>query len=382
MKILIAVTSHVSYRLVEGQIRYLTGKGHSVYFVSSYNTSVSTSVRSEGGNYRPIEMEREMHPFRDLIALLKIISLLYRIKPDVVNASTPKAGLLFMIAAKLAFTLKLKTIFTLRGLRSETLKGFKYRLIKNMETLSCSLADKVIVISPSLRDHAIKEGILSDKKGVVIGLGSSNGININRFTNKMTLSEVSKMRVAHNIPAQSLVYGYVGRIVVDKGIVELYNAFCKFKNRQDNAFLLLIGSYDEVDGIPDEVIKEIRANKNILLLDYVRNIEDFFPLMDVFILFSHREGFGNVVVEAASMGIPAIVSDIPGLRDTIENHHTGLLAQPRNSDDLKAQMETFFLNRQLIKEYGENARVRVEKFFNNESIWEGQEAQYNELTNV
>src|SRR5690606_24888629 len=111
-----------------------------------------------------------------------------------------------------------------------------------------------------------------------------------------------------------------------------------------DSFLMLIGPY-ELDGIPTELFKEISENQNVLLLGAIPNVESFFPLMDVFILFSYREGFGNVVLEAASMGIPAIVSNIPGLRDTILDHQTGLLAQAKNSDDLSEKMEKYYLNK-------------------------------------
>src|SRR5690606_8310104 len=166
-----------------------------------------------GGYYYAIDMEREISPIKDFVSLIKIVLLLYKIKPDIINASTPKAGLLFMIASKLSFTLKLKTIFTLRGLRSDTLKGLKYKLVKTMETLTCFLADKVLVISPSLNKHAIEGGILKSKKSIVIGKGSSNGINIERFTNNTALSQIYKLKEMYNIPQTSIVYGYVGRIV-------------------------------------------------------------------------------------------------------------------------------------------------------------------------
>lgn len=382
MKILVAVTSHLSFRLIEGQIKYLTQKGHEVYFVSSYFAGIEKSVESEGGYYYAIDMEREISPIKDFVSLIKIVLLLYKIKPDIINASTPKAGLLFMIASKLSFTLKLKTIFTLRGLRSDTLKGLKYKLVKTMETLTCYLADKVLVISPSLNKHAIEGGILKSKKSIVIGKGSSNGINIERFTNNTALSQIYKLKEMYNIPQTSIVYGYVGRIVRDKGVVELYEGFCKLQSKHADSFLLLIGSYEEADGVSAQFLKEVKGNANVLLLEYTPHIECFFPLMDVFILFSYREGFGNVVLEAASMRIPAIVSDIPGLKDTIENRYTGLLAQVRNSNDLAEKMERFYLDRYLINEYGENARVRVEKFFRNEFIWKGLEELYNELNDV
>lgn len=382
MRILICVTSHVSYRLVQGQISYLSNLGHTVHFASTFNEETRDFVIKEGGVYHSIEMQRELSFFRDILTLINVFKLLYRIRPDIINASTPKAGFLFMLAARLAFTLKTKKIFTLRGVRSDTLSGLKRSVVRIMEKLSCYFADKVIVISPSLKEHACKIGLVSRKHATVIGAGSSNGIDTERFRPLDDLSSIQALRRSYNIPVDALVFGYVGRMVRDKGVAELYEAFKKMRDKYDSVYLLLIGSRDESDVISPDLLREIDNDGNVVSIDYTSRIQDFFPLMDVFILFSYREGFGNVVLEAAGMGVPAIVSDIPGLRDTIVENMTGLLAESKNVMDLFVKMEQLYLERDLIKEYGSNATRRVNQLFENKIIWHGQLEIYQKLYHV
>lgn len=383
MNILIAVTAHSSYNLVKGQIRFLTEQGNKVVFVSSYSKETKLKVESEGGSFFPIEMEREISPVKDFLALFRVVKLLRKLEPDVINTSTPKAGLLFTTASKILMkSKKIKVIFTLRGIRSDTLNGLKYKIVKLSEKICCTLADKVIVISPSLKEHAVNKNILKTSKGVVIGKGSSNGIDIKRFTKTGKSVEFAKnFRKENSLPKNAIVFGYVGRVVKDKGIKELYEAFYNMSKKIDNAYLMLVGAYNEADRIEIELLEEMRDNKKVILVEYTEDIEMMFSVMDVFILFSYREGFGNVSVEAAAMELPVIVSDIPGLRDTIENNTTGLLAVPKDSKDLENKMIFLYHNRELMRTYGINGRNRIENHFSNQTIWKGQLEVYKSLVN-
>lgn len=385
MKIIIGVTSSISYILVRGQIAFLTSYGHEVYFVASPDSEVQADVAREGGVFIPIKMEREINLYKDLISLWKIGKMLRTIKPDIINVSTPKAGLLFTLASKLPCSRAgHKTVFTLRGLRSDTLTGLKRNIIKTTETICCSLADRVIVISPSLMEYAIAKKILAPDKGLVIGQGSSNGIDIDKFRlTSGSLSVASHLRAAHSIPKDALVFGYVGRLVKDKGVRELYEAFVNLSFEYPHIYLLLIGSQDEADILPDALLKEMRSNCKVVLIEFTEQIVDWYAVMDIFVLFSYREGFGNVAIEAAAMNTPVITSDIPGLRDAVVDQQTGLYAKSRDTQDLQAKMKLFCDNHSLISRYGNAGRQRIEKFFNNRSIWRGQLDLYEEvLSNV
>lgn len=375
MRILIAVTSFLSYRLIEGQIRYLTSKGAEVYFSSTHDDRIKEAIEKEGGIYCPLEIEREISFFKDFKSIFQTYKLLRKIKPDILNVSTPKASLVFSLAS--LFYRKSKIIFTLRGLRSDTLNGVKYRIVKFTEYLCCQIADKVIVISPSLRDYAVSTGILRKSKSIVIGHGSSNGVNIERFTlDSSKLLFGTSFRKDYEINTGDVVFGYVGRLVKDKGVEELYDSFRKIKQDYPRTFLLLVGTFEAGDPLTSNLVEAIEKDKNIIVLDYMEQIENIFPAMDCFVLYSYREGFGNVSIEAAAMGLPVIVADIPGLKDTIVDNETGLLSEPRNSEDLYYKMLCLLRDEEKRKIMGKNGRNRVVKYFDRIHIWEGQYIVY------
>lgn len=380
MKILIAVTSFLSYRLVEGQIQNLSSQGFTVYFSSTYNEKVKEAVEKEGGVFCPLDIDREINLFKDLKSLTQASKLIHRIQPDIINVSTPKASLIFSLISILYK--KPKLLFTLRGLRSDTLRGVKYKIIKFTETLCCDLADYVIVISPSLKNHAVSKNILKEKKAIIIGKGSSNGINLNRFSvNDQTQSFAQHFRSKFNLTENNVVFGYVGRLVEDKGIKELYIAFKIINNKFPNTRLLLVGSVEDGDPLPQAFIDNLKDDPNVILLDYTDKIENVYSVMDCFILYSYREGFGNVAVEAAAMELPVIVANIPGLKDTVENNLTGFLAESKNYEDLEKKMTTYFKNPELRHLHGQNGRKRVVNYFSSEFIWKEQLKIYNMLLN-
>jgi len=242
------------------------------------------------------------------------------------------------------------------------------------------MADKVIPIAPSLSTDAIQKGILKENKSIVIGKGSSNGINLNRFTISDNKKEYAKsFRKKYNICYSDIVFGYVGRLVKDKGIIELYEAFNELRKKYSKIKLLLVGTFEDGDSLSEKLINSLENDSNVIILNYVERIENIFPVMDCFVLYSYREGFGNVSIEAASMNIPVIVSDIPGLKDTIQNNETGLLAKPKNANDLYDKMSFLLENSEKRKEFGRNGRERIIKYFNRDLVWDSQLHIYKNL---
>lgn len=380
MRILIAVTSHLSYRLVQGQIKYLTSKGHDLYFCSSYCKDTEINVIEEGGKYIPLNLDREINVFKDFLSVYKAYKILKKIQPDIINISTAKASFVFSLASLIYR--KTIVVHTLRGLRSDTLKGLKYSVVKFTETLMCSISDKVIVISPSLKTHVTYKKILKPHKTIVFGKGSSNGINVERFspTTNNTLA-ANLFRNKNDINKDDVVFGHVGRVVNDKGIVELYDAFEVLKKLKYNVKLLLVGSLHEEDRISDELIERIKEDKDVYWLDYTSRIEVIFTAIDVLVLYSYREGFGNVVIEAAAMYKPAIVANIPGLKDTVVNNTTGLLCPPKDKNKLVDKMIILYENKELRLKMGVNGRERVLDYFSNEIIWNHLQKLYQSLYN-
>lgn len=381
MKIVIATTSALSYKLIQGQIRFLTEQGYEVIFISSYDDNIKINVQQEGGKYIQVNFEREISLFSDFKSLYKVFKIIKDEKPDIINYSTPKAGLLFSLVS--FFFSKTKFIFTLRGLRSDTLNGFKKRLVFLTEKISCSLSDRVIVISPSLLNHAANLKLLKKNKAIVFGKGSSNGVDINKFkiTSKI-IDEGKRLKKKLKIPDEAIVFGYIGRLVKDKGVVELYEAFKEINKKYPNTYLVLTGPVEYGDYLGDDFISSINSHSNVRHIGFTDNVPAVLSIYDALVLYSYREGFGNVAIEASSMCKPVIVSNIPGGKDTIEDNVTGLLVEPKNTLELLLKMEYYLLNPDLIKTHGLNGRERIEKYFSNESIWKQQLKLYESLNEI
>jgi len=380
MKIVIAVTSPLSYTLIKGQIRYFTDKGAKVTFISSYDGTIKSNVEAEGGNYRHLELAREISFVKDIKSVFRAISLLKQEKPDIINASTPKAGLIFMLAS--LFMPRSYPIFTLRGIRSDTLTGLKKEIIKFTEYITCKLARKVIIISPSLRDHAIAVKIADAQKTVVLGKGSSNGVNTERFRDTEGIRlKAAAIRRKFAIPPEGVIFGCLGRIVKDKGIIEVYKAFRLLRKKYDGIYLVLTGSVEDADPLPKEIFDEMEANSHVFFINHTNDTPSILSVYDILILFSYREGFGNVVLEASSIARPVIVSDVPGAKDTVVDGVTGFLAIPKDYKDLAKKMEIYIKKPSLRVQHGNSGRERAINYFSSEIIFDGLYQLYRDVEN-
>ncbi len=377
MKVIIAVTDSFSANLIRGQAAFLQSNGCNVLIVGGDGNEIRHLAENENCHYIKVNFSKDIAIVKDLISLFQLINIIRTEKPDIVNAGNPKPGLLFSIA--LLLFPHTKYVFTLRGLRSDTLVGIKRRIVKLCEYTSCLLSDKVIVISPSLRQHAIANAVINPVKSIVIGNGSSNGINLQRYTRSDALIlKAERLRKLLKITEKDYVFLYVGRLAKDKGLAELCEAFSLLKLK--NSKLLIAGPNEHTDPLDSKTMETIATNSNIIRMGKVKSPEILYAASNTLILFSHREGFGNVVLEAAAMGIPAIVSDIPGLRDTVVDNYTGLRVRSRDVSALMDAMRFYRLQKKgTAVLHGENARKRVHRCFDQYSIWQGQLALYSEL---
>lgn len=368
MRLLFAITNPISILLLRGQTKYNKSRGAEVFLATAYDESIEEQIIKEGFIYKRIDLKREISFIKDIMAFFRAIQILKEVKPNIVNASTPKAGLIFMLAS--FFVKDTYPIFTLRGIRSDSLSGFKGKIVWFMEYLTCSFAKKIIVISHSLRDHAVESSIVNKSKTIVIGKGSSNGVNISKLIKtKKTIELGLKFRKENNILEDAFVFGFIGRVVKDKGIFEMYQAFKNLKKIKNNIYLVITGEIEEDDSLPYAIINEMKENPFVIFTGFIKEISEILSVINVLILYSYREGFGNVVLEAASMEVPAIVSNIPGLSDTVEDGKTGIKVKDKDYKKLFDKMLFCVDNQSTIENYGLNARKRVVKYFSSQIIW-------------
>lgn len=371
MKILIAISDSFCANFIKGQARYLMQNGHEVIIVSGPGVEIDTLEKIEEVKVIRISFSREISPINDLRTLFQVIKLVKRERPDIINAGNPKTGFLFSLAH--IFFWNTPLIFTLRGVRSDTLSGIKKRIVRFTERLTCMLANRVVAISPSLKIHAEKIRIVNDSKCIVLSKGSSNGIDIAHYIpSEAILSCSRELAFKNKIPLDAFKIVFVGRVTRDKGIIELLEAFKLCVSTNENMCLVIAGPIEKDDAIPEHYYQLIQDHPKIHYLGKQMDVRPVYLLGDTLVLYSYREGFGNVVIEASCMGLSTIVADIPGLRDTTEDGVTGLLVPSKNISKLSEAILYLNSNRSVNETYGKNGNKRVVEYFSNEIVWKKQ----------
>lgn len=374
-KKLIRLTAHsVTLALLKGQIGFLQQE-MDVIIVAKDTGNLRQLAESEGVQYRDVDMHREISPINDLISLYRLIKLFRKEKPDIVHANTPKGALLGLLAAKIASVPK--RIYNVNGLRFETTTGNLRRLLIMMEKIACACANKVIPQSNGVAEVLKKERITKNPLKVILN-GSGNGVDVNYFdpTQQEIKMEASKIRNGFD----GIVFVFVGRLVGDKGVNELVVAFDKLNKEYDNVRLYLIGIREEkLDPIKEETSKIIEKNLNIFEFGHQSDVRPYLAASDIFVLPSYREGFPNVVLEASSMGLPCIVSDVNGATDAIQDGVNGLIIPKRNSEALYHAMRQLKNDKSQRESMASLARSIVYERFDKRNVWQATLEMYKSL---
>ncbi len=378
LRLVHAVTSPLTLTLMRGQLAYLRRAGFQVTVISAPGERLEHLRGDEGVETAAVTMQREIAPLRDLAALWRLYRLLRRLRPHVVNAGTPKAGLLAGVAGWLAGVPC--RVHTLRGLRSETMAGFKRRLLLLAEKVSCRTAHRVVCNSPSLRQRAIALGLTDAQHSCVLGRGSSNGVDAARFfPGEELLRRSAELRAYLEIPADAPVVGFVGRLTRDKGIPELVRAFLALRASRPALRLLLLGDREAGDPLPAAVNESLDRDPQILCTGAVPDAAPYYPLMTVYALPTHREGFPNSVLEAQAAGLPVVTTRATGAVDSISDGVTGLLLPPGDADALAQALARLLDDPEFSRRLGAAGRERVARDFRPQEIWDALLAVYREL---
>jgi glycosyltransferase involved in cell wall biosynthesis len=320
--ILIGVTSQELCVVLGARLKVLRQAGFRVLLVSGPGELLDRTAARAGVERIAIPMRRSIAPLADLVALLRLCALLGRRRPDLVEFSTPKAGLLGTLAATL--TGVPRRVYMLRGLKLERSRGFKRSVLLAAERLACACAHLVLCNSESLRAAALFLDLAPAHKLIVLGEGSSNGVDVERFS-----PGASTVRETFGIPHDAPVVGFVGRLTRDKGLPELLQAFNQILRAEPSARLLLVGWFDAAeDALDAELRTRILSHPRIHCTGFVSDTAPYYRAMDVLVLPTWREGFPNAVLEAAATGIPAVTTESTGARDSVVPEVTGLLIPP------------------------------------------------------
>lgn len=330
-------------------------------------TIVSNSTLDIGQEYKIeclskyIPIDRKINFLQDIKSIALLCRFLKKENFDMVLSVSPKAGLVSSIASFFA-RIKIRIHF-FTGQVWATKQGLFRALLKSIDKLIATLNTNNLIDSHSQRNFLIKQKVISKNKAVVLLSGSISGVDVNKFCFDEKIKQ--KLQNKYKINNNEIVFMFIGRLNTDKGIFDLVQAFEVVLKKYENVKLFLIGPDEE--NIENKIVNFLK-HKNVIRLDYVSNPQEILNIADVLVLPSYREGFGTIVIEAAAMGIPCIASDIYGLNDAVVENKTGLLHKVNDVSDMIDKYEYMIKNKTKIREYGQNAKDRVDKNFKDELL--------------
>jgi len=367
-RLLKIVTVPLSFQLGQGHAAVMSRAGFEVHAVSSPGPLADQYSRYEKVPVHPIPMARRIAPLSDVVSFVRLCRTIRRLRPTVVQAGTPKAAVLGTLAA---YLLRVRTrVYYVHGLPMLTAKGLMRRILFAVERLTCSAATHIVCVSPSIRRELVAAGMCPADKAVVLGHGSSNGVDMSVFDPaRFPADAVAKARANLGIPADALVIGFLGRIGREKGIEQLYQAWRTIREEFPSAYLLIIGPDEANDPVHPEVLEGLKADPRVRMTGPDWYPAPLYALMDLLCMPSHREGLPNVALEAAAMEVPVVAFRVPGVVDAVESGTTGELVDPLCAEQIAAAIGKYFQQPSLRKKHGRAGRHRVHEFFAREKVW-------------
>lgn len=348
---------------------YLVEKcGYDVTFICNDDDSMR-SYCTEHIHYIPVSMKRGIS-LDGLTAIKQLIRIFKEQKFDIVQYATPNASLYASIAAKIAGVKnRLYTHWGSRYMGFEA--GLRHFVFKTLEKITCYNSTIIETESFSLMEYSIKDGLYPREKASVIGNGSACGVKLDDYDLSQREKWRKEIRAKYNIPENSVVFGWCGRITQDKGHNELFAAFKELNKTNKTARLLMVGYYDNVETINPNLFKWAQECNEVIFTGPVpkQQVPKMYSAMDVFCSLSYREGFGLVVIEAAAMKLPGIVTDVPGQIDTIVNGETGILVPAKEIAPVVKAMEFYISNQDKLVEMGEKSRRDVEEKYEQQHLF-------------
>ena len=324
--ILVGVTHAQTCLVLGARLRALRNAGFHVLLLSSPGPLLDITAAREQVERIELPMRRSIAPFADLVSLYRLWRLIGKYRPDLVEFGTPKAGLLGTLAAWLRGVPR--RVYMLRGLKLESTSGLKRRILLAAERMAARCAHVVLCNSESLRAEALALRLAPHRKLRLLGEGSSNGVDIERFSpGPSTVRE--QLGIPHYVP----VIGFAGRLTRDKGLPELCEAFDLILCAEPSTRLLLVGWFDVAEDAVDPGLRmRILRHPQIYCTGFVPDTAPYYRAMDLLVLPTWREGFPNVVLEAAATGIPVVTTECTGARDSVLPEITGLMIPPGHPD--------------------------------------------------
>lgn len=357
-------------KLITGQLPYMRSRGFEPLMISADGPEAEAVVQEQECNHIVVPMTRKVTPLQDLKSLWAFYRLCKKHKPEIIHSHTPKAGIIGMLGGKLAgVPVRLHTV---AGLPLMEATGITRRILNAVEALTYSCATKVYPNSTVLKDFILESGFCGPGKVKVIGNGSSNGINTNFFNLEALEPEaLQELRQRLSISPEDFVFVFIGRLVKDKGIRELVQAFKAVQEQHPQAKLLLVGPLEQdLDPLPPETLQEVERNPNIIAAGYQNDVRPYLAISQALAFPSYREGFPNVPMQAGCFHLPSIVTDINGCNEIVVEGENGLIIPPKNTAMLQEAMERLLNDEPLYTHLKKNARRMIVERYDQQHFWE------------
>lgn len=317
-------------------------------------------------HYHPVDMKRGVS-LSAFGAIKKIGEIIENEKFDIVQYSTPNAAFYASIAAK-----KKKVpvrLYCQWGIRYMGFEGWKRRLFKYLEKKTCDNSTFIEVESHNIRNFSLNEKLYTVDRSCVIWNGSASGVDLNKFDITKKSQWRKRIRTKFELSDEDVIFAFAGRLTADKGVNELLAAFLNVEEKYQHVKLLMMGGMDNHESLNQELMEYAKKTKNVIFTGNVSNVEEYYAASDVFVAPSYREGFGLVVVEAEAMGLPAIVSNVPGQVDAIKENETGLTCEVKDSKSLENAMRKMIENTELRSNLGNKASKYVEDNYEQKKLF-------------
>jgi glycosyltransferase involved in cell wall biosynthesis len=356
-------------KLLTGQLHFMSSF-YNVIAVSSDKERLKKYGEIEKVAVFPLEMTRQITPLQDILAVIKLFFFLKKTKPFIVHTHTPKAGIVGMLASRLAGVPN--RLHTVAGMPLLEQTGFKRIILDFVEKLTYSCATKVYPNSFKMKDIIIQNKYCLADKLKVLANGSSNGIDTSCFDASHFSEEFKEnLKKELGLLSTDFVFVFVGRIVSDKGINELILAFAAIQKQVKEVKLILVGPYEqELDPLKEVTKHQIKTNKSIISVGYQLDVRPYFAISDGLVFPSYREGFPNVVMQSGAMGLPCIVTNINGCNEIVEHAKNGFVIPVKNQKAIHESMLHFIKNKEQFCQMKQNARAMIVSRFDQQLMWE------------
>lgn len=368
VRVALITTVPTSLAFFRGQPGWLRQRGYEVHAVASPGPELSAFAESESVPAHPVPMTRQITPPRDVVALARLVWTFARLRPTIVHASTPKGGLLGMLAGRL--TGRPIRVFHLHGLPHQTRTGLRRTLLQRSTQVACRLADTVICVGPSVRDEAVREGLVRRERTVILANGSANGVDADERFNPARLGPDPKAtaRERLGLARGELIVGFVGRLAHDKGVDDLLGAWQIVREAVPDARLVMVGPDEPEDPPAPATMAALRADERVTFTGRTPDPGAAMAAMDILTLPTYREGLPTVLIEANAMGVPVVATAVTGCVDAVVPEVTGLLVPPHAPAALAAALRRYLDDPDLRARHGAAGRERALRDFRPEAI--------------